>query len=172
MRTLVLDQSYQPHRIVSWQKAITLLYVGKAEVLEEYEDIVRSVSLAMRMPSVVRLSRHAGRRKRTLKFSRINVMMRDDFSCQYCGEQKTMRELTYDHVLPKTRGGKTTWENIVTACRHCNSRKADRTPEEAGMALRKKPKQPTWLPTGSFYVDSSRIPDTWKDWVSWATGSA
>lgn len=172
MRTLVLDQSYQPHRIVTWQRAVSMLFVGKAEVVEEYDDIIRSVSLAMRMPAVVRLPRANASRKKSIKFSRLNVMMRDGFACQYCGKKKAMRELTYDHVLPRAQGGRTTWGNIVTACRKCNETKANRTPEEARMKLLSRPTKPTWLPTGKFYVDSSRVPETWKFWVGTTPGFA
>jgi len=172
MRTLVLDQGYQPHRIVPWQKAVTLLYVGKADVVEEYDDIIRSVSLAMRMPSVVRLKKGTRFRAHRIKFSRVNVMLRDGFRCQYCHEKFPMRDLTYDHVVPRAQGGRTTWENIVTACRDCNERKADRTPAQAKMPLRKKPVRPTWLPSGTFHVDAKGMPDTWKEWVSWALPGA
>ena len=172
MRTLVLDQGYQPHRIVSWQKAVCLLFTDKVDIVEEYEDVVRSVSLAIRMPAVIRLRKGARRRQRTIKFSRLNVCMRDGFVCQYCGEKSPMRDLTYDHVLPRSRGGRTTWENIVTACRQCNESKGDKTPEEAGMTLRQKPRKPTWLPTGTFYVDATHVPDPWKAWVAWAMPSA
>ncbi len=168
MRTLVLDQGYQPHRIVSWEKAVTMLYVGKADLVEHYDDEIRSTSMTMFMPAVVRLTRGLKYRKKSIKFSRLNVMMRDGFSCQYCGTEMKMRDLTYDHVLPRARGGKTTWTNIVTACRDCNEQKADRTPKEAGMPLLKKPIKPLWLPTGSFHVDDLRLPETWRNWVSWA----
>ncbi len=167
MRTLVLDQGYQPHQIVSWQKAVTLLYVGKVDVLEEYEDIIRSVTLAMRMPAVVRLRKGGHKPKHRIKFSRLNVFLRDGFRCQYCAEKFPMRDLTYDHVVPKAHGGKTTWTNIVTACRACNETKANRTPEQAKMPLRKKPVRPTWLPGGTVHVDASLVPDTWKSWMSW-----
>ena len=172
MRTLVLDQGYQPHQIVPWQKAVTLLYVGKADVVEEYEDVIRSVSLAMRMPAVVRLSQGNRFRQHRIKFSRLNVFLRDGFSCQYCGEKLPMRDLTYDHVLPRAQGGTTTWENIVTACRRCNERKADRTPQQAKMPLRKAPRRPKWLPGGTLHLDVSHIPQHWRTWMSWTSALA
>ena len=172
MRTLVLDQGYVPHQIVSWQKAVTLLYVGKADVVESYADVIRSVTLEMHMPAVVRLRQGSRRPKHRIKFSRLNVFLRDGFKCQYCGEKFSMRDLTYDHVVPRAQGGKTVWQNIVTACRECNELKADRTPQQANMPLKKKPVRPTFLPSGTFHVDVSQIPDTWKTWMSWTRAIA
>ena len=164
MRTLVLDQGYQPHRIVNWQRAVCLLYVGKADVLEEYDEIIRSVSLAMKMPAVVRLRRGGCFFNHGVKFSRLNVFRRDDFRCQYCGAQLTAKQLTYDHVVPRSQGGRTSWKNIVTACRPCNAAKADRTPKQAGMPLRTKPRQPTWLPS-TVVSSHDQVPSCWVDWV-------
>lgn len=167
MRTLVLDQGYQPHRIVSWQRAVTMLFQDKVEVVTEYDEDIRGVTITIKMPAVVRLLRKI-RGKRSIKFSRINVAMRDDFSCQYCGEKKPLRKLTYDHVLPRSRGGKTRWQNIVMACYSCNERKADRTPAEAHMLLRKTPVKPTWLPVVGFRIERSMtIPDQWANWLYW-----
>jgi len=166
-RTLVLTQSYQPHVVVSWQRAVTLWFLGKVEVLEEYEDLIRSVSITIRMPAVVRLLRAVRGVKRGVTFSRVNVMTRDGFRCQYCGVKKPMRELTFDHVKPRAHGGRTTWENIVTACYTCNRRKAGRTPVQAGMPLRTTPVRPTWLPTFTLRLDLTSIPDAWASWVYW-----
>lgn len=163
-RTLVLDRGYQPHRVVPWQRAVVMLFGGKAEVLEEYEDVVRSVSLSIRMPSVVRLVR-GGRPKRAIKFSRFNVMLRDGFTCQYCRRELPMRQLTYDHVVPRARGGRTGWNNIVTACRPCNGRKGDRTPKEAGMVLPHPPVKPDWLPTTASKLRRDGYPPSWGFWV-------
>ena len=116
MRTLVLDQGYQPHRIVSWQKGIALLFRGKVDVLEEHEDEVRSVSRAFRLPSVVRLRVAIPYRVPRIRFSRLNVLRRDRFACQYCGLRGSAKELTLDHVVPKSRGGLTSWTNVVAAC--------------------------------------------------------
>lgn len=165
MRTLVLDQGYQPQQIVSWQRAVSLLYVGKADLVEEYEHVIRSVSLAMNMPSVVRMRKRHKRPKQHVKFSRLNVFLRDGFRCQYCGERGAMSDLTYDHVFPRSRGGATSWENIVTACRDCNFSKANRTPEEAGMKLRKVPVRPKRLPHGTVHVHVDRTPETWRSWI-------
>jgi len=163
MRTLLLTPWMSPHRIISWQRAIVLLYTGKVEVLEVYHDeALVSPSLALKTPAVVRLTKGTVHQKQTVRFSRINVMTRDGFRCQYCGERKTMRELNYDHVIPRVRGGKTVWENIVTSCYACNDRKGCRTPDEAGMKLLRKPQKPTSLPLSSpLRMDSAELPEPW-----------
>lgn len=164
---LMLDQSYQPHRIITWQRAITLLFQDKVEVLEEYDEEIRGVTIVIKMPAVVRLLQKV-RGKRSIKFSRINVAMRDDFACQYCGAKFSLRKLTYDHVIPRSHGGKTRWENIVMACYPCNERKRDRTPAQAGMRLLSTPVKPTWLPVVGFRVERSMsIPDQWANWLYW-----
>lgn len=168
MRTLVLDQGYQPHRIVSWQRAVTLLFDGKVEVVEEYDEEIRSVTVTIKMPAVVRLLRAIRGKKRAVKFSRINVATRDKFRCQYCGRRKILRKLTYDHVVPRSQGGRTTWENIVMACYDCNAKKGDRTPKQADMKLRKEPVKPKSLPVVAFRIDPSlSLPDQWVNWLYW-----
>jgi 5-methylcytosine-specific restriction endonuclease McrA len=166
-QTLVLDQGYQPHRIVSWQRAVTMLFAGKVEVVEEYDEDIRSVSVTIKMPAVVRLLRRIRGRCRPLRFSRINVMSRDKFRCQYCGRKLPMSRLSYDHVVPRCQGGRTNWENIVTACFPCNDRKGDRTPEQAGMTLLAAPIRPKSLPFLSFCVSTDNIPDAWATWLYW-----
>lgn len=167
-RTLVLDLGYQPHRIVSWQRAVTMLFQGKVEVVEEYdEEIYNGMTLTLRMPAVVRLLRNVARKK-AVKFSRMNVLTRDNWTCQYCGRHLPTRKLNYDHVIPKSQGGKTVWENIVTSCYPCNDRKRDQTPQQAGMRLRKPPVKPHSLPVVAFHIDASdSIPDAWRNFVYW-----
>lgn len=165
--TLVLDRGYQPHRIVSWQRAVTMLFQGKVEIVEEYDEDIRGVTITIKMPAVVRLLGKI-RGKRSIKFSRINVAMRDSFSCMYCGNKLPLRKLTYDHVVPRSRGGKTRWENIVMACYPCNERKANQTPAEARMKLIKTPVKPSWLPVVGFRVEATMsIPDQWANWLYW-----
>lgn len=167
MRTLVLDQGYQPQRIVCWQRAVLMLFAGKVEVVEVYDEEIRSPSISIKMPSVVRVLRNAKRRKTRVTFSRANVALRDGFCCQYCGLSYPLPRLTYDHVIPRAAGGGTTWENIVMACRPCNEKKSCRTPAQAGMALRKHPTKPAWLPSIAFRVTAEQsIPDTWKPWLT------
>jgi 5-methylcytosine-specific restriction endonuclease McrA len=167
MRTLVLDQGYQPHRIVSWQKAVTMLFGGKVEVVEEYDEEIRSVSLTIRMPAVVRLVRRLRGKKHVIRFSRFNVMVRDQFTCQYCGDKLPAKKLTMDHIVPRSRGGKTTWDNVVTACGPCNHDKGALTPTEASVTLLRAPEKPSWLPTEAFHVRLTDVPQTWKSWLYW-----
>ena len=167
-RTLILDLGYQPHRIVSWQRAVTMLFQGKVEVVEEYDEIVYSGrTLVLRMPAVVRLLQRVTRRK-AVRFSRMNVLARDNWTCQYCGHRFPTRQLNYDHVIPRSQGGKTGWENIVTACYGCNDRKANRTPRQAGMRLLRQPVKPTSLPVIALHFDpAGSIPEAWANWVYW-----
>ncbi|GAC1394844.1 MAG: HNH endonuclease [Polyangiales bacterium] len=139
-------------------------------MLEEYDEVLyRSVTLTIRMPSVVRLLRFFRGIRRAVKFSRINVMTRDAFTCQYCATKKKMRELNYDHVIPRHLGGKTTWENIVTSCYPCNARKRNRTPDMAGMTLLSTPTKPKWLPITVHLRFGHGIPETWASYVYWNT---
>ncbi len=161
-RTLLLTPWMAPHKVISWQAAVTLFYLKKVDVLEEYDDELLSPSMTIKMPAVVRLNKPLDSMKRAVKFSRINVFTRDGFRCQYCGERKGMRELNYDHVFPRKRGGSTVWENIATACYPCNDRKGGRTPEEAGMPLRKKPYRPRTLPMSFLQLDRRTIPEIWE----------
>ena len=194
-RTLVLDAGYQPHRVVSWQRAAQLINDGRAEVVELYEETLRAISretaksldlsksmlrwfesvvdvsdndmLVVKIPAVIRLVNVLGRKK-VVKFSRINVLTRDGFSCQYCGAKRATSELNYDHILPRSRGGKTTWTNIVSSCIPCNSKKGNRTPEEAGMRLLKTPVCPKTLPIVALrFQNLGEIPTLWRDYLYW-----
>jgi 5-methylcytosine-specific restriction endonuclease McrA len=168
METLVLNATWQPVARIPWQRAITLLFLGKVEVVEEYEDkSIRSVTFEVKMPSVVRFLRMLKRRKPIIRFSRENVFARDNGQCQYCGKKVTRPEATYDHVLPRSQGGGTHWENIVIACVPCNQRKGGRTPEQAKMKLKVAPVKPTKLPETlrlSFAFHKG-MPSTWANWL-------
>ncbi len=166
-QTLMLSQGYEPIKVVSWQRAITLLTLGKVEVLEEYDQDIRSTSIVIKMPAVVRLLSAFRRRKKPVKFSRINIYGRDKFRCQYCYEKISMANGTFDHVVPRVLGGQTSWTNIVTACQSCNSRKGGRTPMQAGMRLRSKPFRPTWVPVMALRVSATSAPDAWRDYMYW-----
>jgi 5-methylcytosine-specific restriction endonuclease McrA len=166
-QTLVLSQSFEPVKIVSWKRAITLLFLGKVEVIEEYDRNIKTTSVLFPIPAVVRLLGAFRRHKKPVKFSRINIYGRDKFTCQYCGVKKKIGELTYDHIMPRSRGGKTTWLNIATCCQNCNRRKADRTPEQAGMRLLKTPVQPTATPVLVVAVSRESVPDAWRDYLYW-----
>lgn len=167
-RTLLLSQGYEPIRIISWQRAMTLLTLDKVDVVEEYDAEIRAMSLVVRVPAVVRLRKTFRRFAKPVKFSRVNIYARDGHRCQYCGAKCSIAELTYDHVVPRSRGGKTTWDNIVSCCYACNARKANRTPAEANMALRSKPARPKWLPSVEIRVSARSVPDAWRDYVYWA----
>lgn len=167
MQTLVLSQSYEPVKIVSWQRAITLLFLNKVEVLEEYDRDILCKSFAIKMPAVVRLLHAFRRHKKPVKFSRVNIYGRDNYKCQYCAKKLTLAEGTYDHVIPRAQGGRTEWTNIVTACEDCNARKANRTPEQAGMKLLAKPIRPEWVPIMQVYIGKSP-PEAWRDYLYWA----
>jgi hypothetical protein len=170
-RTLIITQSYMAHQIVSLDRALSMLFCGKIDsVVESYGDELGTIrehrmrdfphvcraygrepgdglgDLALMNPCVARMSRSVPRIKRAVKFSRINVFTRDGFRCQYCRERKNMEDLNYDHVQPRIMGGRTVWDNIVSSCYPCNSRKAGRTPAQAGMPLLKAPVKPKWLP--------------------------
>ncbi len=165
MHVLVLDQGYAPHRVVNWQRAICMVFGGKVEVLEEYDEVIRSPSLVIRMPAVVRLLKNTRRRPRVIRFSRFNVLLRDNFACQYCGETPQVRELTMDHVLPRAKGGLTRWNNVVAACRPCNHLKGSRTPEEARMELRRVPGEPRHLPSMRERLGLNHMHEKWQTWI-------
>ena len=172
MRTLLLNSWMAPHNIISWERAVVLVLLGKGDVIEEYHEEIRSRSFALRTPAVIRLKKGGTTPKRAVRFSRINVYTRDGFRCQYCGEKKAMRDLNYDHVIPRVKGGKTIWENIVTSCYVCNDRKGCRSPEEAGMKLRKKPYKPNSLPvTPVLMVTRTEIPEAWLPYCTGHAGS-
>jgi 5-methylcytosine-specific restriction endonuclease McrA len=170
--TLLLNASYEPLKILSWERAICLWLDDKVEILATYSERVYDTirDWCGKMPAVVRLFNYVSLDVKSVKFSRINVFGRDMFTCQYCGEQPGTASLTYDHVLPKSRGGKTTWNNIATCCIQCNWQKADRTPEEAGMRLLHKPYLPTRRPLMRRLVMSvPNSPDEWRDYLYWST---
>ncbi len=166
-RTLLLSQSYEPIKLISWRRAFTLMTLGKVEVVEEYEHDVRTCKIAYKMPAVVRLLRAFRRHRKPVKFSRVNIYARDSYRCQYCGNEAPVSELTYDHVVPRAQGGKTTWENIVTCCFRCNRDKGNRTPRQANMHLRKTPVQPKWVPAWTIRVSAKSIPAAWRDYLYW-----
>ncbi|MCA9730904.1 HNH endonuclease [candidate division KSB1 bacterium] len=143
-KVLILNQSYEPLSVVSAQKAIVLIYLGKAEIVEKHPTmVVRSIMISFPYPSIIRLSRYVYIPRKRVILSRKNVLRRDGFRCQYCGEKS--QPLTVDHVIPKRMGGQDTWENLVCACFNCNNKKGDRTPEIANMLLQSKPKKPSYL---------------------------
>jgi 5-methylcytosine-specific restriction endonuclease McrA len=165
-RTLLLTPWMAPHDVISWRRAIVLFFRGKVEVLEEWDERVDGPSMGLRAPSVARLVVGCAPRKRKVRFTRRNVFTRDGFRCQYCGASKPWHELTYDHVVPRARGGRTWWDNIVASCRPCNARKGGRTPEEAGMTLRRRPFVPRTLAPAPLLAPEQSLPSVWQSYVA------
>lgn len=169
-RTLLLTPWFFPIKILRWQDAIKMKYEGTIDVVVEYGETVCSPSVTWQLPAVVRLRTMPGAHKRGVKFSRINVYQRDDFCCQYCGKKFTMVDLSYDHVVPRCAGGRTVFENIVTACRRCNSKKDNKTCDEAGMWPRHAPRRPASLPLAAPVFDRSSAPAEWHDFLVQVAG--
>lgn len=168
-RTLLLAPYYVPLKILRWQDAIKMIYEETAEVVVEYDEEVRSPSVTWKMPAVIRLRKLAPRGKNAVKFSRQNVYARDGYRCQYCGHEFPVSKLSYDHVVPKSAGGRREWKNIVASCRPCNLRKADRTCDEAGMWPLRMPTVPKTLPIHGPTIDPETAPEEWQDFIgAWA----
>ncbi len=168
---LLLNSSFEPLRIISWQRAVTMFFTGKVEVVEEYEHDLHSISLVIKAPAVVRLLRYIKIGTKAPPLSRTNILARDSFECQYCGITLTSKEATLDHVLPRSKGGKTLWDNVVCCCTHCNRKKGGRTPQEARMLLRKKPVRPDWLPVLNFRLHG-KVPNSWYNFLRLQQGSS
>lgn len=137
---LVLNASYEPINICTARRALVLVFKGAARAEEEEEAMVRSRHSSVRLPSVIRLVDYRRIPQRSRVLSRKNILLRDGDCCQYCGTVQHPRVLTVDHIIPRSRGGKNSWDNLVTACIRCNHRKGDRTPQEAGMVLARPPR--------------------------------
>ena len=132
--------SYFPLSLWPWQEAIKAVYLKRVNVAAEYEEVVRSEKLTLPLPSVIVLKNYVVPTK-TVPFTRATLFLRDEFTCQYCGYKG--KDLTFDHVVPKSRGGKTRWDNVVAACQSCNLRKAAKTTSQAGFKLNKVPTKPS-----------------------------
>jgi len=158
---LVLNQDYQPLSICSVQRSMKLLFLEKAELLyDEPGKRIRTVRNYYTYPSVIRLRNYIRIPYHRIVLSRRNIMKRDRFECQYCGGYN---DLTLDHVLPRSRGGRDQWENLVTACNRCNVRKGNRTPAEAKMPLRREPFRP--IPITFFRERSGGVNESWKPYL-------
>lgn len=163
MKALVLDATYFPVQIIDWKKAMILFFTDRAEVVDYHDDIeIRSTSESFKLPKVLRLFTKINTLTH-VKFNRLNVFHRDKFQCQYCYKKFRENELTLDHVLPKSRGGKTNWTNIVASCHDCNNRKGPRTPEECHYKLLNKPIEPKWTPMMAFKLNQLEK-SLFKDW--------
>ena len=154
---LVLNQNYEPLNVCSIRRAVVLVIDGKAEVLETGGAVVASPSRTIPLPSVIRLIHLIRRPRPRIKLTRREVFIRDEFTCQYCGRDNV--ELTIDHVVPKSRGGPHSWDNLVSACKVCNHRKGGKSPAEARMALKREPHEPS---PGAYYAIERSV----GEWVT------
>ena len=186
-KTLVLSRTFSPQRVVDRDKAICMIFSDRISLVLEVTDELMGVIPYDRLSDFKRVIRAYGRRpgdengdllifspsvvsssqkffeiKRDVSFNRDNVYMRDNYTCQYCGREK--KDLTYDHVIPRSRGGRTTWDNIVTSCVSCNYKKGCKTPEQAGMTLKSAPDRPTWYKMIKSSI-INRVAD--KTWISY-----
>ena len=160
--------SYFPLSVWCWQDAVKAVFLDRVSVLNEYDREVRSPSVRLRLPSVIALKDYVPAARKPA-FTRFNVFLRDCFGCQYCGERWPAPDLTFDHVVPRSRGGRTTWENVVTACSTCNLRKGSRVPRESRMFPRKAPRQPTtWeLQENGRAFPPNYLHESWRDYLYW-----
>lgn len=144
-QVLVLNASYEPLSLVSVRRAIVLLLREKAEMLEATQNLLRSSNESFPVPLVIRLVHYVRLPHRKVPATRAAIMLRDAYTCQYCGEAPEQDRLTVDHVVPRSRGGSHDWNNLATACTRCNQKKGSCTPEEAEMPLRRKPFEPSYV---------------------------
>ncbi len=162
--------SYYPLSIWPWQEAVKAIFRGSVMVLSEYERVIHSPSHEIKLPSVLVLKDyvHAARRP---AFTRFNVFLRDHWECQYCGDGFNTNELTFDHVIPKSRGGRTSWDNIVAACQVCNIRKGSRIPRECGMHPLNPPRQPSMFELQDYgrKFPPDFLHESWGDFLYWDT---
>lgn len=158
--------SYYPLSLWSWQDVVKAVWQDRVDVVSTYDKVVRSPSMAFQLPSVVSLKDFVDQ-DRSPAFTRFNLFLRDQFACQYCGVGGS--DMTFDHVIPRSRGGRTTWENIVTACAPCNLRKGGRTPAEAGMPPRSRPERPSaWrLQALGRRFPPHYLHESWLDYLYW-----
>ena len=159
---LVLNFTYEALNITNFQRAVKLIFSGKAEVVHRHDRVLCSPSYEMKMPSIIRMLYYIKRPMQKVALTKKNILLRDDYTCQYCGVRRE-RLMTVDHVHPKSKGGPSTWENLVCACMYCNNRKNNRTPEHANMALKRKPKQPKYIPW--IQIKRNTLPGEWHKFL-------
>ena len=168
-RCLTLNASYEPVALVTVKRAIVLVVSEKAEIVEaNLERRFRSERAEYPYPLVIRLVKYVEIPRRLRKHVTNAILFaRDNYRCQYCGSRASITDLTYDHVVPRSRGGLTEWTNIVTCCYLCNRKKGGRTPREAHMTLLAQPTQPNWVPAVAIRISLRSIPDAWTDYLYW-----
>ncbi len=175
---LVLNRYFVPVTIISVRRAFLMLYNGAAKAvgsdyetfdfeswseistIKERDEAIRTVSAVIKTPRVIILVRYEGFVRKEAKFNRMNIFRRDGGACQYCLRRFSRSELTIDHVVPRSQGGKSTWDNVVCCCISCNRKKGGRTPEQSRMSLIKKPKKPLWDPFSNVYIRAVK----YKEW--------
>lgn len=160
-QVFVLNFSYEPLSIVSLQRAVRLLFAGKAEIVTPRDRNIASPTYEMPLPSIIRMLYYIKRPRARVGLTKKNVLLRDDHTCQYCGVRGA--EMNVDHVIPKSRGGESSWLNLVGSCVTCNSRKNNRTPQEAGMQLRRKPYEPRYIPW--IRIKRNTLPSEWSKFL-------
>lgn len=164
---LVLNQDYSPLTVCSVERAFLLVFLNKAELLSPVPDVyLHTVTATYPVPSVIKISRYISVPYKGVVLSRQNIFRRDNHECQYCG---TNRDLTLDHLVPRSKGGTSNWRNLVTACKHCNAKKGDYTPEEAGMRLRRAPFKPTYIMF--LKTSNGHVFEEWRPYLQLKTGS-
>lgn len=162
--------SYFPLSLWRWQDAVKAVFMNRVNIVSEYDRAVHSPSVEMKLPSVISLKEYVPA-ARKVPFTRFNVFLRDLFTCQYCGENLPSQHLTFDHIVPRSRGGRATWENVVTACEGCNLQKGNKVPNEAKMYPMKWPKRPTTFQlqyAGRGYPPNF-LHESWRDFLYWDT---
>ena len=157
--------SYYPLSLWPWQESVKAVFLDRVSILAEYDEVVHSPSMEIRIPSVVVLKDYV-RPQKKVAFTRFNLFLRDEFCCQYCGAKG---DLTFDHVVPRARGGVTSWENVVAACSRCNLRKGAKVLHRSGLSLRKPPRQPgaEELRNMGRKFPPGYLHDSWMDFLYW-----
>ena len=161
-KVLVLNQSYQPLMVIGAKRAICLLLSEKSECIQNYSEVIRAQSFSINLPSVIRVNKYIRFFRSDVVLNRINILKRDNNTCQYCS--KKVNSMTIDHILPKNKGGKDTWENLVAACSKCNTKKGDSLLGNINMKLLKKPKKPNYLFYFKQYINAG-AQDSWKEYL-------
>ena len=160
--------SYFPLSVWSWQDAVKAVFLDRVNIVSEYDEEVRSPSFSMRLPSVIALKQYVPLSRKPA-FTRFNVFLRDRFACQYCGDTPGTSELTFDHVIPRSRGGQTSWDNVVAACSDCNLVKGNRLPDVCGMIPARAPVEPTnhRLQSNGRAFPPNFLHESWRDFLYW-----
>jgi|TARA_B100000282_G_scaffold88509_1_gene61873 5-methylcytosine-specific restriction endonuclease McrA len=169
VKTLKLDISYRPIEIVDAVDALVLCLIGKAQAIENYTSEIKSVSESFKLPAVIVLKRFVKFHFQIVSAHRREIILRDNNQCQYCSIELPSDKLTLDHIVPKSKGGKNTWDNLVAACKKCNQKKGNRTPEQANMKLICKPVKPKYNILRS--VGKNQVSELWKNYLWESNGN-